>query len=214
MDAKSVELLKAEYFNNTINNMGFSVEEAAIIKEASIIRQFKKGAFLLRAGQFSINSYFIIKGLLRSYYLVDGEEKVTDFYIENEVFSPTSTVTHKKSEQYLVCMEDCLVSIGTPEIEKAMMEKFPRFEKLCRIFSEELLVKQKSDFDNYKIVSAEQRYINLSKTRADLLQRVPQYQLASYLGITPQSLSRIRKRLVLNKPESSIAATKQPMLPC
>jgi len=81
-------------------------------------------------------------------------------------------------------------------MEKTIFERFPRFETLCRILSEELLAKNQASFDGFKTSTPEQRYLNLLKTRPDLLQRVPQYQIASYLGIEPQSLSRIRKRLV------------------
>lgn len=77
-----------------------------------------------------------------------------------------------------------------------MFEKFPRFENLCLIFSEELLVKNQASFAEYRNSTPEQRYLNLLKTRPDLVQRVPLYQLASYLGIKPESLSRIRKRLI------------------
>ena len=81
-------------------------------------------------------------------------------------------------------------------MERMIFQKFPRFEKLCRILSEELLAKNESEFDDFKISSPEMRYLNLLETRPDLLQRVPQYQLASFLGITPPSLSRMRARLV------------------
>jgi len=63
-------------------------------------------------------------------------------------------------------------------------------------FSEELLAKEKMDFDEFKTSSPEQRYLNLIQKRPDLIQRVPQHQLASYLGIKPQSLSRLRARVL------------------
>jgi len=84
-------------------------------------------------------------------------------------------------------------------METDIFQKFPRFETLCRILSEELLAKSKAEFDEFKIASPEQRYLNLVQTRPDLLQRVPQYQIASFLGITDQSLSRMRNRLLGNK---------------
>lgn len=68
--------------------------------------------------------------------------------------------------------------------------------KGCDKFSEELLVKQQIDFDSFKISSPEQRYLTLIGKRPDLIQRVPQYQLASFLGIKPQSLSRLRNRVI------------------
>lgn len=196
MNLKDVELLKNQYLNEMFSMMNFSEEEWQVITDLHVFRQYKKGTILLKEGQLSKVSYYVIKGCLRSYYLVDGEEKVNAFYTEKGYFTPSCLVTNKPAEHYLDCLEDCLVNVSTAEDEAIIMKKFPRFEKLCRAYSEELVVKQKAEFDNFKIASPEQRYINFATERPDLLQRVPQYQIASYLGLTPQSLSRIRKRLV------------------
>ena len=80
-------------------------------------------------------------------------------------------------------------------METEIFEKFPKFETLCRVLSEELLAKQQINFDDFKTSSPEQRYLNMLQKRPDLIQRVPQHQLASYLGIKPQSLSRLRARI-------------------
>ena len=84
-------------------------------------------------------------------------------------------------------------------MEAEIFQKFPKFETMCRILSEELLTKQQITFDEFKTSSPEQRYLNLLQNRPDLVQRVPQHQLASFLGITPQSLSRVRARLMVKK---------------
>ena len=76
-----------------------------------------------------------------------------------------------------------------------MFQKFPKFETLCRVLSEDLLAKQQLNFDEFKLSSPEQRYLKLLEKRPDLIQRVPQHQLASFLGIKPQSLSRLRARI-------------------
>jgi hypothetical protein len=81
-------------------------------------------------------------------------------------------------------------------MEAEINNRFPKFELMCRKLSEELLAKQQMDFDEFRTSSPEQRYLNLLKKRPDLLQRVPQHQLASYLGIQPQSLSRLRARIL------------------
>ncbi len=70
---------------------------------------------------------------------------------------------------------------------------------MCRIVSEELLAKEQIDFDEFKTSSREQRYLNLLQSRPDLILRAPQQQLASYLGIKPQSLSRLRARILEKK---------------
>ncbi len=77
-------------------------------------------------------------------------------------------------------------------METEINSKFPKFEKMCRILSEELLTKRQINFDEFKTSSPEQRYLNLLESRPDLVQRVPQHQLSNFLGIKPQSLSRLR----------------------
>lgn len=80
-------------------------------------------------------------------------------------------------------------------MEAEVNSKFPKFDMMCRKLSEELLAKERIDFDEFKTSSPEQRYQTLLQKRPDLIQRVPQHQLASYLGIKPQSLSRLRARI-------------------
>lgn len=168
-------------------------------KEFILLNTFKsckKGTVLLKEGQSSNESYFILKGCLRSFYLVDGEEKTTEFYTELEGVNPRCVVDKRPSSYYIACVEDCILTIGSPEMEAIMFEKFPKFEILFRKLSEELLLKQRISFDDYKTSSPEQRYLKLQESRPDLIQRIPQHQLASFLGIKPQSLSRIRARIL------------------
>lgn len=176
--------------------MILTADEKKAIIDLDVFKHYKKGTLLLKEGQFSDYGYFVIKGCIRSYYLVDGDEKTTAFYAEAESLEPLCKINKKPSEYFVSCVEDSILIVANSGIEKIIFQKFPRFETLCRILSEELLAKNKADFDDFKTSSPEQRYLNLFHSRPDLLQRVPQYQIASYLGLTPQSLSRIRKRLL------------------
>ncbi|MEM1122149.1 MAG: Crp/Fnr family transcriptional regulator [Bacteroidota bacterium] len=178
--------------------MPLSTAEKTAILDLDIFRSVAKGTVLLKEGQYSQNGFFVLQGCIRTYYLIDGEEKTTAFYTELEGVTPNCVLTKKPSEYYIACSEDTILLITNPDLEQEMFAKFPRFERLCRMLSEELIAKQQFDFDAFKTSSPEQRYINLLKNRPDLIQRVPQYQLASYLGITPQSLSRIRTRMTKN----------------
>jgi CRP-like cAMP-binding protein len=171
-------------------------EEKNIIIDLAFFTSFKKGTILLKEGQLSKDSYFVVKGCIRCYYIVDGEEKTTAFYSEAESLTPPCALTNKPSEYYISCLEDSVLSAGDAEPDEDFFKKFPKLEKLCRILSEDLHSKSQIAFDNFKISSPEQRYLHLLETRPDLVQRIPQYYLASYLGITPQSLSRMRNRLV------------------
>ena len=162
------------------------------------VKAFKKGAILLKEGQITKICYFVLKGCIRQYFLVDGEEKTTTFFTEGQPVTPyEGTFKRVPSKFYLSCVEDVIVSIGTPEDEAAFFDKFPRLEPAKNLAIEEELGKSMDQFTSYLLNSPEERYLNLLKTRPDLLDRVPQYQLASYLGVTPESLSRIRKRIML-----------------
>lgn len=171
-------------------------EEQAAIVALDIFRSVKKGTTLLKEGDYSSDGYFVLKGCIRTYYIIDGEEKTTAFYTEMEGITPNCVVTKKASDYYIATTEDSIVTVSNPDMEAEMFDKFPKFEKLCRILSEELLAKQQINFDDFKTSSPEQRYLNLLEKRPDLIQRVPQHQLASYLGIKPQSLSRLKARIL------------------
>jgi len=176
-----------------------SDEEKKAILDLDIFNSVKKGAILLKEGEISNKSFFVLKGCLRVFYIIDGEEKTTAFYTEMEGVTPNCVIDKKPSEYYISCVEKSIIMVSDTDMETIIFEKFPKFETLCRILSEHLLAKNQTQFDDFKTSSPEQRYQNLLKSRPDLLQRVPQHQLASYLGITPQSLSRLRARIVQKK---------------
>lgn len=173
-----------------------SEEEKNVILDLAIFKFFRKGTILLKEGQVSKDGYFVLQGCIRCYYLVDTEQKTTAFYTEGESLTPPSALTNTPSEYYISCLEDSILSVGSSETDEELFAKYPNLEKMCRLVSEDLHSKSQIAFDNFKISTPEQRYLNLLNTRPDLAQRIPQYHLASYLGITPQSLSRMRKRLV------------------
>lgn len=175
-------------------------EEINALVQYIPIKAFKKGTILLKEGDISSECFFNLKGLVRQYYLVDGEEKTTYFYSEKQSISSIERVLKKiPSKYYLSCVEDTTIAIGRLDIEQAFYEKFPKFETLSRLLMEEDLDKNQTLLASFIIASPEERYLNLLKSRPDLVQRVPQYQLASYLGMKPESLSRIRKRISLKK---------------
>jgi CRP-like cAMP-binding protein len=186
-------------FNFISKYISLTEEEKNTILSLDIFRTLKKGTILLKEGQHSLEGYFVLKGCLRTYYIIDGEEKTTDFYTEMEGVTPNCVVSKKASEYFISCAEDSIITVSNPDMEAEVFEKFPKFESLCRILSEQLISKNQSSFDEFKTSSPEQRYLNLLESRPALVQRVPQHQLASYLGITPQSLSRMRTRLLEKK---------------
>lgn len=135
--------------------------------------------------------------------IIDGEERTTDFYTEDEWVTSTLSYTRKTpSDHYLSCVEDSTISVGTEKTEKEfyrLFQKFPRLEMLPRIIMEKEISKYQEMISTYKTDTPEQRYIKLIKYRPELIQRVPLQQLTSYIGVKPESLSRIRKRILSKK---------------
>lgn len=166
--------------------------------DSKLINFFKKGTLLIEEGKQSVECFFILKGCVRSYYLKDGEEKTTEFYTEQQAVPSNLSDKNNISNYFLECVVDCVVAVSSPELEAKMYQKFPDLESLTRVMTETNMVKYMETFADFKMASPEERYLNLLKTRPDLIQRVPQHQIASYLGVKPESLSRIRKRIINN----------------
>ncbi len=179
--------------------VSLTTEEMNAITSLDIIHTVKKGTTLLKEGQQSKESFFVLKGCIRTYYIIEGEEKTTAFYTEMEGLTPHCVMNDTPSEYYISCVEDSILIISRADMESEINGRFPKFETLCRKLSEERLAIQQTDFDLFKTSSPEQRYLNLLQRRPDLIQRVPQHQLANYLGIQPQSLSRLRARILEKK---------------
>ncbi|NRB46539.1 MAG: Crp/Fnr family transcriptional regulator [Saprospiraceae bacterium] len=195
MDAKD---FLVDYFSQYIT---LSDEEVQLIKNEDIIREYKKGDYLLKEGQIAQVCFLVLKGCVKRYYLEDGEEKIMEFYTENDPIAPVSYTTQQPSQYYLSCVEPCIISTGTEERTQRFLEAFPRFVPIFIKIGEHLSVEKQISADNFKNLSPEDRYQKLLDTRPDLVNRVPQYMIASYLGIQPQSLSRIRKRIWDSKKE-------------
>ena len=171
-------------------------EEQEEIAKLNSIKEFKKGTLLLREGAIPSTSFFVFEGLVRKFKTVDAEELTIEFYAENEaVFSVSSSADPQASKFSLECLEDSRISVVSFEKEQEIYKRFPRFERMCRQTTEKNLMIYQEKFANFLSWTPEQRYLDLLENRSYLLDRVPQYQLASYLGVKPESLSRIRKRL-------------------
>ncbi|MCJ8292704.1 MAG: Crp/Fnr family transcriptional regulator [Flavobacteriales bacterium] len=175
--------------------ISLSEELTNLIIESTVIKKINKGTILLKEGDISNESYLVLNGCIRSFIVQDGDEKSIEFYTEEQAVLPLSYGKKIASEHFLECIEDTIVTVNTPEHEKNMFKKFPQFDSVCRVMSEVIMSNFQNSFAFYRTATPEDRYLKLLNDRPDLAQRVPQYQLASYLGVKPETLSRIRKRL-------------------
>lgn len=187
--------MEAELFAFIERYIPLAEEEKAMLRGMSLFRHFRKGEVFLREGDVVDRQFFVLKGCVRCFYWVDGEEKTTDFYTELQTVVPRQHGQAGTAAYNLACVEDSILLVGTADMEQELFASFPRFEKLCRLLTEQLLSQTHTALDTFKTTSAEDRYRQLLATRPGLVQRVPLQQLASYLGIRPESLSRIRRRV-------------------
>jgi CRP-like cAMP-binding protein len=183
-----------QYFSRI---MPLSAEEAAAIAETMCIQEYKKGTVLLKEGQVSTEAYFVLEGCVRQYYQVDGEEKTNNFFTEEQwVVSINSFSKRVPSTHFLACATDSTLVVGNREKEEDLYRRFPKLETISRKVMEKVFAEQQEIMASYLTDSPEQRYLKLLASRPDLFQKIPQYQIAGYIGVKPESLSRIRKRII------------------
>ena len=124
----------------------------------------------------------------------DGEEITGGFFSEGSGYTDLdSFLSNSFSKQTAQAIEySTLLFISKLDLEK-LYHEVPKFERIARILTEEAFIDLRKKADNFILLDAKERYLDLLENRPEIIRRIPQHYIASYLGIKPQSLSRIRK---------------------
>ncbi len=163
-------------------------------------KKLKKNELLLRIGQVCNFIIFIQTGCLRYFYIKDGEEITGQFFVENDWYTDfESFIRSKPSEQSIQALENCVCLLINKRKLEQLYTDFPVFERFGRIMTEQGFLGLYNTNKVASLLTSEERYLAFVKNQPSIVQRVPQHYIASYLGLKPQSLSRIRKRLFLKK---------------
>jgi CRP-like cAMP-binding protein len=159
-------------------------------------KDLQKQETLFRSGSVFHEMYYVRKGGCLMYTLDAGREVATQFFFEGELMCDHySYLTGRRSNQFVRALEDSVVeSLHREDIER-LYDEIPGLERVSRLLTEGICVRLMFFLASHKNDSAEMRYRKLLAQRPQLVQRVPQYLIASYLGVTPVGLSKIRKRL-------------------
>lgn len=166
-----------------------------LLKSLLNSRKVSKGEFLFHKGDICDFVAFTYKGCLRSFVLKDGKEYTLFFHIENQTFGDYESFQKSKPACFSCqAIEDSEVLIFNHQA-MVFFEKAPEGQKLLRLVAEDLAFLLRDKLLSLLIDTPQERYLKLIETEPQLLQRIPQYYLASYLGIEPESLSRLKRRV-------------------
>lgn len=189
-----------QFFQFTDRYLRFSEKEKSALEDILIFREVPKKYPLLKIGEISREIYFINKGCARMLYDKDGEEITGFFFLENMMLSGfESMLTHQPSQQGIETLEPCELVILPYSAFDELHEKIPRLNIFTRKLLAERFIFAQKVVASLILDTPEERYLRLFQRQPELLNRVPQHMLATYLGITPVSLSRIRKRILAGK---------------
>jgi len=176
----------------------FSDEEFDVFDSLLEYKQVPKKTILLHEGEMCNFEAFVIKGCLRKYYIdANGFEVILQFAIENAWVSDISFSIYedKPSQVFIETLEDCELLLFSPETKETLFVKAPRFERAFRILMQRNLSVTQNRLFNTIAKTATEKYQEFLGHYPTIPQRVAQHYIASYLGISPEFLSKIRKKL-------------------
>ena len=165
------------------------------LTEKFISKKVSKNELLLLQGQVCSKIYFVVKGCLRLYYIADDVETTVWFSFENNSsIELSSFLSGAPSDYFIEAIEDSeILSFQKSDLE-TLYKQYPEMESIFRVFWEDVILNLLDRFTALQKYSAEKRYRNLME-KPKYMQRIPQKYLASYIGVTPTSLSRIRRNI-------------------
>jgi CRP/FNR family transcriptional regulator, anaerobic regulatory protein len=183
--------------NFILRLLDVSDEEWMAHRDCLSRRTLRKGELYIAEGEVCNYVSFINHGALRMYRILNGQEHSKFFAFENEYMSEyESFLTRKPSVYYVKAMEDCeLIELHHNKVQQ-LYQAFPVWEKYGRLIAEGLFLELCCRTERLQYHSSEENYLHLMANYPRIIERVPQHHIASYLGIQPESLSRIRKRML------------------
>lgn len=195
--------MQDDFLSDVLRKKGIKIEEGDLSKlRAGLrLRKLKKGDFFVREGDISHEIAIVKKGIFSAYYIEKtGLEAIKYFYPEESVLvSYYAYLKGQESGYYIQALEECEIYVMELCDFKQMVEGSYQLLYLCKKALDEILIMKEDHATSFTRLNSTERYQQFVDTYPGLEKRVKQYQIASYLGITPVSLSRIRRKLNLNK---------------
>jgi CRP-like cAMP-binding protein len=186
-------------FNHIKKRVDLTDDELKICSKFFFHKRIKKNQFFLQEGEICRNIAFVIKGCMRVYTIDNkGTEHIIQFAISDWWISDLhSYLTEKPATYNIDALQTSEVLLLSKPSREEMLITVPKMERFFRLLQESNYVATHKRITDSLSITAEERYLKFIRTYPAFLEIIPQKQIASYLGITPQSLSRIRKEISL-----------------
>ncbi len=159
-------------------------------------KEYPKNTILTSIGDIENYFYIVLSGYLRLYHIIDGKEHTTNFTTGNNTTSSYESFIKRTPSDYILeaCTDVAVIRLSHKKVHQAYKENFI-VERLGRIATEQNYIRKINQQIEKNSLTAEERYVKLKNEWPDLIENIPQHKIATYLGIAPESLSRIRKNL-------------------
>ena len=183
---------------NIAKHVSLTPEEETLFLYKTETKQFKAKSILLSAGEIATCTYFVNSGILRSFNINDNIiEHVLHFACEGWwIGDMYSYISGKPGNLFIEVLEDAEVVIITKENQQQLYQEIPKLERFFRILAENSLVSHQERLMDNLSLTAEERFEKFCSKYPTLIQKVPQKQIASYIGVTPEFFSKMKARLL------------------
>jgi CRP-like cAMP-binding protein len=188
----------AQILDNINKIVTLTPEEALLFLSKTEVKTYKAKTIIVNAGEISQYSYFVNSGLLRSFNINDNiVEHVLSFACEGWwIGDMYSLLSQKPGNLFIEVLEDAQVVLLSKENQEILYQQIPKLERFFRILTENSLIAHQERLMDNLSLSAEERFEKFCKRYPTVIQRVPQKQIASYIGVTPEFFSKMKSRLL------------------
>lgn len=184
-------------FSKLAEKISLTEEELSLFTTYLTPKKLRRKQYLLQEGDVCKYVAFVEKGALRSYTVDNkGTEHIIQFALEGWwIADMYSMLTGEPASQYIDAIEDSEVVLISKQAQEELMQRIPKYEHYNRLILQNAYIAAQRRFNHMASLTTEERYTKLVDSYPDIVQRVPQHMIASYLGLTPETLSRTRKQM-------------------
>ncbi len=185
------------FFQNFNKKVALTQEEETLIKTYLTPKKLRKKQYLLQEGDVCKAFAFIEKGALKAYSVDDsGNEHIIQFGLEGWIISDLySFLTGEPATYNIDAIEDAELVLISKSAHEELLQKFPKYETFTRMNITGAYLAMQKRLNSIISSPLEERYANFTALYPEIVQRVPQHMIAAYMGLTPETLSRIRRRI-------------------